>query len=104
MYRSVAPKCGVGRLVGRGINEERYAHDIISSEGEPSPKTSGIRSKVNDGLFPCPLKVCEIIAGKLCRTPHLTRKDRDVLVKILEISGANQVERKKPTKRRCFGD
>ena len=63
VYRSVTLKCGVGRLVGGSMNGGRCAHGALSSDGELSPRTSGTRSELSDGEFPCLLGDCELVAG-----------------------------------------
>lgn len=76
--RSVTLKCGAGRLVGGSMNGGRCAHGALSSDGELSPKTSGTRSELSEGKFPCLLEGCELVtsAASWVGSPHTRRPRR----------------------------
>jgi hypothetical protein len=66
--------------VGELMNGGRCARDTVSSNGELSPETSGTRSELSDGPFPCLLQAFELIAS-------VAAWDRDALVKRSDMSG-----------------
>ena len=101
-YLSVTLKCGVGRLEDGDMNG-RCAHGGSSSDGELSPKTSGTRSELSDGPFPCPLEGCELVTSWLSGPAHLTREDRDVLVERLGMGDVERIEELQLTALQCFG-
>lgn len=85
-HRPVTLKCGVGRLVDWLTNGGRCARGAVSSNGEPSPKRSGMRSDLSDESLSCPLEGCKLVVVQRRGLAHLTRNGRGVLAGRLGMS------------------